>query len=144
MQVTVTVTLAGVRKIGPCGRYTPPHLISGASTLSSASIGLASYSEQVEFSGTVRGRIGYAPGNWLFYGTGGFAWTYDQFTRTQLAGTPAGGTAIPGTVENAFMVPRAGWTAGSGVEVALWPKWTARFEYLFTDYGTWRREVGGN
>jgi high affinity Mn2+ porin len=119
-----------------------PHLISGISTLSSASIGLANYSEQVEFSGTVRGRIGYAPNlvnttnHWLFYATGGFAWTYDQFTRTQLAGTPAGGTAVPGTVENAFMVPRAGWTVGSGVEVALWSNWTARIEYLFTDYGS--------
>ena len=25
------------------------------------------------------------PGNWLFYATGGFAWTYDQLTLTQLA-----------------------------------------------------------
>jgi high affinity Mn2+ porin len=120
----------------PSFANTPPHLISGTSTISSASVGSASYSEQVEFSGTVRGRIGYAPGNWLFYGTGGLAWTYDQFTRTQLAGTPAGGAAVSGTVENAFMVPRAGWAAGGGVEVALWPNWTARIEYLFTDYGT--------
>jgi high affinity Mn2+ porin len=112
-----------------------PHSIGGTSTISSASIGLASYSEQMEFSGTVRGRIGYAPGNWMFYATGGFAWSYDQFTRTQLAGTPAGGTAVPGTVENAFVVPRAGWTVGSGVEAALWSNWTARVEYLFTDYG---------
>jgi len=35
-------------------------------------------------SGTVRGRIGYAPGNSLFDATGGFAWTYDQLTLTQL------------------------------------------------------------
>jgi len=114
----------------------PPHVISGINTFSLPSIGVASYSEQVEFSGTVRGRIGYAPGNWLFYATGGFAWSYDQFTRTQLAGTPAGGIAGPGTVENIFMVPRAGWTVGAGVEAALWSKWTARVEYLFTDYGT--------
>src|SRR5580692_13072387 len=112
-----------------------PHSIGGTSTISSASIGIATYSEQMEFSGTVRGRIGYASGNWLFYATGGFAWSYDQFTRTQLAGTPAGGTAVAGTVENAFVVPRAGWTVGSGVEAALWSTWTARVEYLFTDYG---------
>ncbi len=115
---------------------TPLHTISGINTLASPSIGVASYSEQVEFSGTVRGRVGYAPGNWLFYATGGFAWTYDQFTRTQLAGTPAGGTAVPGTVESLFMVPRAGWTVGGGVETALWSNWTARVEYLFTDYGS--------
>ena len=49
---------------------------------------------------------------------------------------PAGGTAVPGTVENLFMVPRVGGAAGVGVEVALTPNWTARLEYLFTDYGT--------
>jgi high affinity Mn2+ porin len=117
-----------------------PHLISGMSTLSSASIGLASYAEQVEFSGTLRGRVGYAPNvgasHWLFYATGGLAWTFDQFTRTQVAGTPAGGTAMPGTVENLFMQPRVGWTGGAGAEVALWSNWTARAEYLFIDYGS--------
>jgi high affinity Mn2+ porin len=117
-----------------------PHLISGMSTLSSASIGQASYAEQVEFSGTLRGRIGYAPNlgtsHWLFYATGGLAWSFDQFARTQSAGTPAGGTAVPGTVENLFALPRVGWTAGAGAEVALWSNWTARAEYLFVDYGS--------
>src|ERR1700722_9658394 len=87
-----------------------PHLISGMSTLSSASIGQASFAEQVEFSGTLRGRVGYAPNvgasHWLFYATRGPAWTFDQFPRRQVAGTPAGGTAMSGTVENLFMQPR--------------------------------------
>jgi high affinity Mn2+ porin len=113
-----------------------PSTIVGTSTLSSASVGLANYSEQVEFSGTVRGRIGYAPGNWLFYATGGFAWSYDQFTRTQLAGMPVGGTVQPGGAELLFMAPRVGGAVGAGVEVALAPNWTARLEYLFTDYGS--------
>jgi high affinity Mn2+ porin len=113
-----------------------PSLIAGTATVASAAIDRATYSERMEFSGTVRGRIGYAPGNWLLYATGGFAFTYDQFTRTQAVGTAAGGSASAGTVETAFMVPRAGWTAGGGVEVALPSNWTARFEYLFTGYGT--------
>ena len=29
-----------------------------------------------------------------------------------------------------------GWAAGAGVEVPIAPHWTARLEYLFTDYGT--------
>ena len=116
-----------------------PSTITGSSTLSSAASGMASYAETVEFSGTLRGRIGYAPNlgatHWLFYATGGFAWSYDQFTRTQIAGTPAGGTAVPGQVENLFVVPRVGGVAGAGVELALPSNWTARLEYLFTDYG---------
>ena len=35
--------------------------------------------------GTARARIGYAPGSWLFYATGGFAWTYNQQSLTQLS-----------------------------------------------------------
>jgi high affinity Mn2+ porin len=108
--------------------------IGGASTLSSASIGQANYSETVLSFGTVRGRIGYAPGNWLFYTTGGFAWTYDRLTRTQLVGTPAGGAAVPSTVEARFLW-RLGWATGAGVEIPVAPRWTARIEYLFTDYG---------
>ena len=116
-----------------------PSTITGSSTLSSAASGMASYAETVEFSGTLRGRIGYAPNlgttHWLFYATGGFAWSYDQFTRMQIAGTPVGGTAMPGQMENLFVVPRVGGVAGAGVELALPSNWTARLEYLFTDYG---------
>ena len=116
-----------------------PSTITGSSTLSSGASGTASYAETVEFSGTLRGRAGYAPNlgatHWLFYATGGFAWSYDQFTRTQVAGTPAGGTAVPGQVENLFMVPRVGGVAGAGVELALPSNWTARLEYLFAEYG---------
>jgi high affinity Mn2+ porin len=119
-----------------------PSTIAGSSTLSSAASGMASYAETVEFSGTLRGRIGYAPNlgatHWLLYATGGFAWSYDQFTRTQIAGTPAGGTAVPGQVENLFVVPRVGGVAGAGVELALPSNWTAQLEYLFTDYGNRR------
>jgi high affinity Mn2+ porin len=116
-----------------------PSTITGSSTLSSATSGTASYTAQVEFSGTLRGRVGYAPNlettHWLLYATGGFAWSYDQFTRTQIAGLPAGGSAVPGQTENLFTVPRTGGVVGAGVELALPSNWTARLEYLFTDYG---------
>ena len=99
--------------------------IGGTSMLSSPSVGPETYSETVLSYGTVRGRIGYAPGNWLFYATGGFAWTYDQLTLTQLA---------TGTTESPSLW-RLGWAAGAGVEFPVAPHWTARLEYLLTDYG---------
>ena len=98
--------------------------IGGISTFSSP-IGEESYSETMLAFGTVRGRIGYAPGNWLFYATGGFAWAYDRLTLTQLAS---------GTTDMPFLW-RLGWAAGAGMEVPVAPHWTARLEYLFTDYG---------
>ena len=54
--------------------------IGGFSIFSTPESGLASYSETMLHSGTLRARLGYAPGNWLFYATGGFAWTYNQLT----------------------------------------------------------------
>jgi hypothetical protein len=57
--------------------------------------------------------------------TGGFAWTYDQFTRTQLTDSLTG-SAPAGTVETSFL-GRVGWTVGAGAEVPIAPGWTARF-----------------
>ena len=79
--------------------------------------------------------MGYVQGGWLFYATAGLAWSFDQVSRTQLAGVPVGGTALPGTVESRFMVPRLGWAAGAGIEVALNSHWNARIEYLATGFG---------
>ncbi|MGY4311227.1 carbohydrate porin [Bradyrhizobium sp. JR3.5] len=82
----------------------------------------AFYTNNIYASGTVRGRIGYAPGNWLFYATGGLAWTTEQFSLTQLA-------------TDSHFASRLGWAAGVGVEAPLIPNWTARVEYLYTSYG---------
>jgi high affinity Mn2+ porin len=99
--------------------------IGGTSIFSTPEIGLASYSETVLHSGTLRGRVGYAPANWLFYATGGFAWTYNQLTLTQLADD---------TTDSPFLW-RLGWVAGLGVEWAFAPNWTVNLEYLYTKYG---------
>src|SRR5580704_10590228 len=104
--------------------------------ISAPSIGQALYSETQLDSGTVRARLGYAFKNWLAYATGGFAWSYDRSTLTQLAGTPLGGTSVPGTLEKALFW-RFGWAAGAGLEVPIAPSWTARAEYLFTGFGSW-------
>ena len=82
--------------------------IGGTSLLASPA-GQESYSETVLSFGTVRGRVGYAPGNWLFYATGGFAWTYDQLTLTQLAS---------GSTESPFLW-RLGWAAGGSLNEGL-------------------------
>ena len=97
----------------------------GTSNFTSPTLGAVSFAETMLASGTVRGRIGYAPGHWLFYGTGGFAWTYNQQSLTQVS---TGNSVTP-------FLWRLGWAAGAGVEVPVAPHWTARVEYLFTDYG---------
>jgi high affinity Mn2+ porin len=100
--------------------------IGGIQNFTSPVNGSETYSENVLSSGTVRGRIGYAPGHWLFYATGGFAWSHDQLSLTQNA---------TGTTETPFLW-RLGWAAGAGVEVPVIARWTARLEYLYTGYGS--------
>jgi high affinity Mn2+ porin len=87
--------------------------------------GATSYQDSIFASGTVRGRIGYAPGSWLFYATGGLAWASEQFTLTQ----NASGASDTSSRQ------RLGWAAGVGIEAPLMPHWTVRAEYLYTDYG---------
>jgi high affinity Mn2+ porin len=106
------ISLAGTT-IGPSTNFT------------STVFGPENFTEAVLASGTVRGRIGYAPGNWLFYATGGFAWSYDRQTLTNFTTT---------ATESPF-VWRLGWAAGVGVEAPIAPHWTAKLEYLFVDYG---------
>jgi high affinity Mn2+ porin len=105
-----------------------PYPTNGLSIGGSASLqkGAETYSENVFASGTLRARIGYAPSNWLFYATGGLAWTDNKFALTQ----------NPGGAEESSFQFRLGWTAGAGVEVPMAPNWTGRIEYLFKNYGT--------
>jgi high affinity Mn2+ porin len=99
--------------------------IGGSSTFAAPAIGLETYSETMLSFGTVRGRIGYAPGNWLFYATGGFAWAYDQVSLTP---------AATGITES-HLSSRFGGAAGAGVEAPVAPHWTASLEYLVLPFG---------
>jgi len=118
--------------------FSAPNTIAGSQTVSSAASGLASYTDTVLDFGTLRGRVGYAFGHWLVYGTGGVAWTYDQLQRTQLAGMPPGGNIAIGATEADFLW-RWGWAAGAGLEVPIAPNWTAKLEYLTTEFGNRQR-----
>jgi opacity protein-like surface antigen len=97
--------------------------IGGTSSFTSPTLGPVSFSETVLSSGTVRGHVSYAPRSWLFYATGGIAWTYNRQTFTQVS---------TGNSETPFLW-RLGWAAGAGIETPIAPHWTARLEYLFID-----------
>jgi high affinity Mn2+ porin len=111
-----------------------PFSVRGSQTITSPLTGQVTYGEAVVHYGTARARVGYAFDHFLLYGTGGLAWTYDQVTRTQVAGFPVGGFAAPGTVDTRLLW-RLGWAAGAGVEIPLAGNWTAKAEYLSTGFG---------
>ena len=81
--------------------------------------------------GTARGRVGYTAGNWLFYGTGGYAWSRETATRTQVAGTI--NAATPGTSESSAST-QSGWAAGAGIEWGVTPNVSVKAEYLHYDF----------
>jgi opacity protein-like surface antigen/outer membrane receptor protein involved in Fe transport len=84
-------------------------------------------------SESVRGRLGYAFDNILLYGTGGWAWSSNQYIRTQLTGTLNLATAGTDEAVNAYL---GGWTTGGGVAVALAQNWNVFAEYRYTDFGS--------
>jgi outer membrane immunogenic protein len=84
----------------------------------------------VDWTGAIRGRLGYAMGQNLFYGTAGVA-----FARVTLDGTPGGGGAGGGAGGGPFNPSETltGWTLGAGVEHAISENWTLRLDYRYSD-----------
>ena len=70
--------------------------------------------------GTIRGRVGYAMDRWLFYVTGGAA-----YGQAELDGT------LSTTGSFSSSATYWTWTAGAGIETALWDRWTTKLEYLY-------------
>lgn len=115
--------------IGAQADISLPNTLTGTQTIATGGVDVADYEQQVLFTGTLRGRLGYAFEPLLVYGTGGYTWADEQLTRTQVSGP------TPGTEETRRSF-RSGWVAGAGVETNVGNDWTANLEYLFTDFGS--------
>lgn len=107
-----------------------------------------SYTEALDWFGTVRARAGYVVANrWLLYATGGVA--YGRVTTSGTASSPGIG-GVPAVV--ALGAPactggicsvanwstgsvKVGWAAGAGVEAEIVGNWSWRVEYLHIDLG---------
>jgi outer membrane immunogenic protein len=96
-------------------------------------------SQDLEWLGTVRGRLGYAAhNNFLLYATGGFAFgkvDYQYSVESQIStdNVRASGSTI-----------KTGWTIGGGGEYSF-GRWSLKGEYLYYDLGeeTARGEIIG-
>ncbi len=87
-----------------------------------------------DFDASVRGRLGYAWNQFLFYGTGGVAYANVNLKSNFAQGVTAGGAALPGS-SSSQSVSLIGPTFGGGVEYALTPNISVGGEYRYTDYG---------
>jgi outer membrane immunogenic protein len=96
--------------------------IQGAGISDSASDGVTSIENSLNWFGTVRGRLGYAIGPTLIYATGGFAYGEVE-SKFGIAGL--GSASISET--------QTGYVVGGGVEYKFNPAWSVKAEYQFID-----------
>ena len=86
--------------------------------------------ENIDWFGTVRGRVGYAFGPALLYGTGGFA--YGNVNQRASLGSDVFGSSTTQT----------GYTVGGGIEYKFTPNWSLKAEYQYIDLGS--EKLGDN
>lgn len=82
---------------------------------------------------TLRPRIGYASGPWLFYGTAGVA-----ATKINLDVHYSDTQATPRTANMTANDTKTGWTAGVGAAYLFAPSWIIKGEWLYSDFGNIR------
>ena len=88
----------------------------------------ANFKETTDLLTSVTGRVGYAWDRWLWYAKGGAAWASDRYSAI---GTFGG---VPYDLEGSEN--RIGWTAGVGIEWAIWNDWSVRLEYDYYGFGS--------
>ena len=110
--------------VGIEGDFSFPHYLDDG-IVASRSTPTSSVTEKLDFVSTLRARGGYAFDHWLFYATGGLAWSQARFLENSNSTDN----------EDKILRMRSGWALGAGVELAIAPGWTARLEYLYDRLG---------
>jgi outer membrane immunogenic protein len=93
------------------GKFTSPYLPAAGA-----------WSPNMNWLGTVTGRVGYSFGQWLPYVKGGFA--------AAEVGSPLQGAPTAAFSQGTEL---GGWTGGIGLEYQISSKWSLGLEYLYTD-----------
>jgi outer membrane immunogenic protein len=97
------------------------------------------HQKNLEWLGTVRGRLGYlVTPTLLAFATGGLA--YGGVTASTSIGQAWGGPGNGGRLLTTgatgyYSDTRVGWTVGGGLEWMFLPNWSAKVEYLYYDLG---------
>jgi len=90
--------------------------------------------QELDYFGTVRGRVGLASNTLLLFATGGLSWghvktTFETFGLVNAANSPL--TSLSATSDKM----RFGFSLGGGAEWAFVPTWSVKAEYLYIDLG---------
>ena len=109
--------------LGVEGDLTFPNYFVSNSVVSLLASPRSTVAEGLDYVGTVRGRVGYAAGSWMFYATGGLAIADERFVNTPAIGN-----------DEKIIHDRLGWAAGGGIEYGFAPDWSVKLEYLYSRF----------
>ena len=123
VQAGYNVQLSSGIVLGAEADITFPNYLASNSIVNLLATPRSEVFEQLDYAGSLRGRIGYASGHWLAYATGGLAWAGERFVNAPAIGS-----------EEKELNVRLGWAAGAGVEYAFAPHWSLRLEYLYSRF----------
>ena len=90
----------------------------------------ANTSSNIDWYGTFRGRLGWAAGPMMFYGTGGLAYGRVGVSSTLLD------NFTPNFLNTQSSSVKTGWVAGFGMEYLLRPNVILNLGYQYVDLGT--------
>ena len=124
MQFGYNYRLSPLLLVGIEGDVSFPNYLDDG-IIASRSTPNSSVTEKLDFVSTLRVRTGYTSDHWLFYATGGLAWSLGRFLED---------SNTTGNQDKVLRM-RQGWAAGAGVELAIAPGWAARLEYLYDRLG---------
>lgn len=89
------------------------------------------YTQELDYLGTVRARLGYAWGRTLIYGTGGLAYGRVNNSANFFGPQPVNALQFTGSERST----ETGYAVGGGIEHAFGWNWTLKGEYLYYDLG---------
>jgi opacity protein-like surface antigen len=129
--------------LGGHGSLAAAYALPGTALTTGSDVSLERFTRP-NWDASLRGRIGYAFGPALIYGTGGLA--VADVTESALYGysptvTPAVATANPGVAYGPYAnyasneAAHTGWTVGAGGEFAVNRAVSLGLEYRYSDYG---------
>jgi outer membrane immunogenic protein len=98
---------------------------------------------ELEWQASLRARLGFVNGPWLFYGTGGVAFTHVNFSEySELDSTGDVFGFIPSAWSGSKTL--TGAVVGVGAEYLFANNWTGRVEYLYEMFGSFDVNTGPN
>jgi outer membrane immunogenic protein len=97
---------------------------AGSGIKASATSQGVTVNDNIRALGSATGRLGFAVGSALLYTKGGYAWANNRVNAIAV------GTSFTDSKLH------SGWTIGGGAEYMFLPSWSAKAEYMYSDFAS--------